>query len=83
MLRKSPSFDRNTATTPGHEQKPAIPSRNSLPEKKHRDRADTVDFLSSAPSVKLRSMTTIATPPRKHDYEEIDDDIGEYELRIL
>lgn len=81
----SPSYIRSTPTTPSHEQKPPVPSRGSMSDKKpsfmHRERAETVgDVLSSAPSIKPRSMTVAAAPVKKHDYEEINDDIGEFSL---
>lgn len=89
MQRSSSSYGRSTPTTPGHDHKPMVPSRGRsettivfTPEKKpsvmQRDRADTVgDALSSAPSIKPRSMTVASVPRVKHDYEEIQDEIGE------
>ena len=86
--RTSPVQDRASPTTPGHEQKPAVPNRSRsetglhvTPDKKpsmtRRDRAETVgDVLSRAPSVKPRSLTVTSFPQKKHDYEEINDDIG-------
>ena len=88
MQRSSPVHGRSTPTTPNHEQKPAVPSRSRAetsfllsPEKKpsimHRERADTTgDALPPSPP-KPRSMTVASFPQRKHDYEEINDDLGE------
>lgn len=83
MHRTSPTRSRNTPITTSYEQKPAVPSRlTNVPwtlEKSsttHRDRAGTTgDMLSSAPPIKPRSMTVVQT---KHDYEEIEDEIGQY-----
>ena len=89
VQRTSPVHGRSTPTTPNHEQKPAVPSRaraetsfHLTPEKKpsimYRDRADTTgDALSLSPPTKPRSMTVAALPQRRHDYEEINDEIGE------
>jgi len=94
MQRTSPQHGRSTPTT-GHNQKPLVPSRGrsettitSTPEKKpsvtRRDRAETIgDTLSPPPPVKPRSMTVAAIPKKKHDYEEIEDEIGEYLLFVL
>ena len=91
MQRSSSSYGRNTPTTPGHDHKPAVPSRvrsetsivfaPERPSVKHRDRADTVgDALTSSLTFKPRSMTVASfpAPRKKHDYEEINDEIGEY-----
>lgn len=90
MQRTSPLQVKRTLppTATGHEHKPMVLSRGrsetSFPESKssfnHRNRADTVgDMLSStSPTVKPRSMTVAGlASPKKHDYEEINDDIGE------
>ena len=85
MQRSSPSFSRNTSTTSGREQKPALPSRGRsetsivfTPEKKpsvmQRNRSETV--ADTVSPVKPRSVTISGVPQRKHDYEEINDDIG-------
>ena len=86
MQRSSPVHGRSTPTTPNQEQKPAVPSRSraetsfhvsSKPSIMHRERADTTgDALSPSPP-KPRSMTVASFPQRKHDYEEINDDLGE------
>lgn len=89
MHGSSSSYGRSTPTTPGHDHKPAVPSRvrsetaivftPERPSVKHRERADTVgDVLSSSPSSKPRSMTVASfpAPRKKHDYEEINDEIG-------
>lgn len=85
MQRNSSSFGRNTSTTSGREQKPALPSRGRsetsivfTPEKKpsvmQRNRSETV--ADTASPVKPRSVTISGVPQKKHDYEEINDDIG-------
>ena len=94
MQRASPVHGRSTPTTPIHEQKPAVPSRSRAetsllltPEKKpsimHRDRADTTGDAISPSPVKPRSMTVASFPQRKHDYEEINDDIGEIYFTVF
>ena len=88
LQRSSSSYGRSTPTTPGHEQKPAVPRRfrsetsiTFSPERPSvkREQADTVgDALTSSPSTKPRSMTVASfpAPRKKHDYEEINDEIG-------
>ena len=95
LQRTSPVQGRTSPPTPGHEQKPTVPNRsrsetsfNVTPNKKPsmvcRERADTVgDVLAPAPSVKPRSMTVTSFPQRKHDYEEIIDDIGKHLLKTF
>ena len=92
MQRRSPVHGRSMPITPNHEQKPTVSSRSRsetslplTPEKKPsimRDRADTSrDALSTSPSIKPWAMTVASSfPQKKHDYEEINDEIGEIVL---